>query len=191
MAPALGRLIAPSDDLPGAPLVADISYSLWQRAFGGDPKLVGRDTLFNGTKCTVIGVMPRDFHFPPGEVDPPESWVPLQLDPAKPGGRGSHNFYLLGRLRPGVNVDQARAEFSSYVRASGEHASPKEHTFDAKNHTIVTYPLQDEVAGGVRPALLMLLGAVGFVLLIACANVASLLLARAEAREREVESAVH
>jgi putative ABC transport system permease protein len=184
--PVLGRLIAPSDDLPGAPLTADISYRLWQRAFGGDPRIVGRDTLFNGTKCTVVGVMPRDFQFPPGEVDPPEIWVPLQLDPAKPGSRGSHNFYLLGRLKPGVNIEQARAEFTSYVRASGEHASPKEHNFDPKNHTIVTYPLQDEVVGGVRAALLMLLGAVGFVLLIACANVASLLLARAEAREREV-----
>ncbi|HXJ91924.1 MAG TPA: ABC transporter permease [Terriglobia bacterium] len=186
VAPALGRLITSSDDLPGAPLTADISYGLWQRAFGGDPRIVGRETLFNGTKCTVIGVMPRDFQFPPGEVDPPEIWVPLQLDPAKPGSRGSHNFYLLGRLKPGVNIEQARADFTSYVRASGEHASPKEHTFDPKNHTIVTYPLQDEVVGSVRPALLMLLGAVGFVLLIACANVASLLLARAEAREREV-----
>ncbi|HUI40359.1 MAG TPA: ABC transporter permease [Terriglobia bacterium] len=186
VAPALGRLIAPSDDLPGAPLVADISYGLWQRAFGGDPKVVGRDTLFNGTKCTVIGIMPRDFNFPPGEVDPAESWVPLQLDPAKPGSRGSHNYYLLGRLKPGVTIQQARAEFSNYERASAEHASTKEHHFDPKRHTIVTYPLQDEVVGGIRPALLMLLGAVGFVLLIACANVASLLLARAESREREV-----
>src|SRR5215469_11357521 len=186
VAPALGRLIAPSDDLPGAPLTADISYGLWQRAFGGDARIVGRETRFNGTKCTVIGVMPRDFNFPPGEVDPPEIWVPLQLDPAKPGDRGSHNFYLVGRLKFGVNIEQARAEFASYVRASGEHASPKMHTFDPENHTIVTYPLQDEVVSGVRPALLMLLGAVGFVLLIACANVVSLLLARAEAREREV-----
>ncbi|HEY6291530.1 MAG TPA: ABC transporter permease [Terriglobia bacterium] len=186
VAPLRGRLIAPSDDLPGAPLVVDISYGLWQRAFGAEPGIVGRETLFNGAKCTVIGVMPKDFHFPPGEVDPPEVWVPLQLDPAKPGDRGSHNFYLLGRLKPGVTPPQAQAEFASLVRAWGERGSAKDHHFDPKNHTIVSYPLQDEVVGGVRPALLMLLGAVGFVLLIACSNVASLLLARAEAREQEV-----
>ncbi|HLW78727.1 MAG TPA: ABC transporter permease [Terriglobia bacterium] len=186
VSPARGRLIAPADDLPGAPLTADISYGLWQSAFAGDPGVVGRDTLFNGARCTIIGVMPPDFHFPPGEVDPPQVWVPLQLDPAKPGGRGSHNFYLLGRLKPGVTIQQARAEFLGYERASAEHASANNHHFDPKNHTLVTYPLQEEVVGGVRPALLMLLGVVGFVLLIACANVASLLLARAEAREREV-----
>ncbi|MGH9431444.1 MAG: ABC transporter permease [Terriglobia bacterium] len=184
--PASGRLITRSDDAPGAPLVADISYGLWKRAFGGDLGIIGHDTLFNGIKCTIIGVMPRDFHFPPGEADPPEVWVPLQLDPAKPGGRGSHNFYLLGRLKPGVTTQQAQAEFQSLVNAWGKAGSAKEHHFDPKNHTIVSYPLQEEVVRTIRPAIVMLLGAVGFVLLIACGNVASLLLARAEAREREV-----
>ncbi|MGH9453991.1 MAG: ABC transporter permease, partial [Terriglobia bacterium] len=184
--PASGRLIAPSDDAPGAPLVADISYGLWKRAFGGDLGIIGHDTLFNGIKCTIIGVMPKDFHFPPGEVDPPEVWVPLQLDPAKPGGRSNHNYYLLGRLKPGVTTQQAQAEFQSLVNAWGKAGSAKGHHFDPTNHTIVSYPLQKEVVRTIRPALLMLLGAVGFVLLIACGNVASLLLARAEAREREV-----
>ena len=187
VAPMMGRLIAPADDEPTAPVVADISYGLWRSVFGGDPQIIGRQTLLDGQKCTVIGVMPRGFEFPPGEIDPPQLWSPLQLNPAKPGGRGSHNYYLLGLLKPGITPSQAHSEMQAYVTASTEaHKSPGEHYFNTKNHTLISFPLQGEVVSNVRPALLMLLGAVAFVLLIACVNVANLLLARAESRRREI-----
>ncbi len=188
VSPMMGRLIAPADDAPGAPVVADISYGVWKSVFGSDPQIVGRKTVLDGQQCTVIGVMPRGFEFPPGEVDVPQIWSPLQLDPAKPGERGSHNYNLLGQLKADVTAQQAQAEIDAYVRASGEAhpPTPHQHFFNPKFHTIVSYPLQGEVVGSVRPALLMLLAAVGFVLLIACVNVANLLLARAEARRREI-----
>jgi predicted permease len=186
VAPISGRLIAASDDVPGATAVADISYGTWQTVFAGDPNVVGRETRLDGLKCTIIGVMPKGFQFPPGEQDPPQVWSALQLDPANPGGRGSHNYYLLGRLKPGASVAQAQGELQSLVQSYGEKRAPKTHSFDPKNHTIVSFPLQAEVVSSVRPALLMLLGAVAFVLLIASVNVANLLLARAEARRREI-----
>ncbi len=187
VAPMMGRVITPADDEPTAPVVADISYGLWRSVFGGDPQIIGRQTLLDGQKCTVIGVMPRGFEFPPGEIDPPQLWSPLQLNPAKPGGRGSHNFYLLGLLKASTTPSQAQSEMQAYVTASTEaHKSPGEHYFNTKNHTLISFPLQSEVVSNVRPALLMLLGAVAFVLLIACVNVANLLLARAESRRREI-----
>jgi putative ABC transport system permease protein len=186
VAPVKGRLLAASDDIPGAPVVADLSYGTWQTIFASDPDIVGRETQLDGLKCTIIGVMPRGFQFPPGEQDPPHVWTALQLDPAKPGGRGSHNYYLLGRLKPGVNPAEAQGELASLVQSYGEKRAPKTHSFDPKNHTIVSFPLQAEVVASVRPALLMLLGAVAFVLLIASVNVANLLLARAEARRKEI-----
>ena len=184
--PLLGRTISPEDDDPKATAVVDISYGLWQRVFGGNRDVVGKEILLNGQKAIVIGIMPRGFAFPPGEIDPPEVWTALQIDPAKPGGRGSHFLYLLGRLKPNVSPQQAQAEFEALVKYQGENGSAKEHHFRPDGHTIVSYPLQSEVVSNVRPALLMLLGAVCFVLLIACVNVANLLLARAEARQREI-----
>jgi putative ABC transport system permease protein len=186
VSPIAGRLIAQSDDVPGAEAVADISYGTWKSVFAGDPNVVGRETHLNGLKCTVIGVMPKGFQYPPGEQDPAQVWTALQLDPAKPGGRGSHNYYLLGRLKPGVSAAAAQGELASLVQSYAEHRAPKTHSFDPEKHTIVSFPLQAEVVSGVRPALLMLLGAVAFVLLIASVNVANLLLARAEARRREI-----
>ncbi|PYT88663.1 MAG: hypothetical protein DMG36_23730 [Acidobacteria bacterium] len=181
-----GRLISPSDDAPGAQVVADISYGTWQSVFAGDPNVVGRETYLDGLKCTVIGVMPKGFRFPPGEQDPAQVWTALRLDPANPGNRGGHNYYLLGRLKPGVTAGQAQGELASLVQSYGEKKVPKVHGFHPKTHTIVSFPLQAEVVSSVRPALLMLLGAVAFVLLIASVNVANLLLARAEARRREI-----
>jgi|tagenome__1003787_1003787.scaffolds.fasta_scaffold20982568_3 predicted permease len=186
VSPIMGRLLSESDDQPGAPKVADISYGTWRSAFGGDPAIVGRETQLDGKKCTIIGVMPKDFQFPPGEEDPAQVWAPLQIDPANPGGRSSHNYYLIARTKPGVSPAQAQGELQSLVQYYDEHRAPKTHSFSIKNHTLVSYPLQSEVVASVRPALLMLLGAVAFVLLIASVNVANLLLARAEARRREI-----
>lgn len=186
VAPFKGRLISQDDDITGAPLVADISYGTWQTVFGGDSDILGRETQLDGVKCTIIGVMPKGFQFPPGEAEPSNLWAPLQLDPTKPGNRGSHNYYLLGRLKNGFSPQQAQSELAALVQAYDERRVPKTHSFSLKDHTIVSFPLQDEVVSNVRPALLMLLGAVAFVLLIASVNVANLLLARAEARRREI-----
>jgi putative ABC transport system permease protein len=186
VAPILGRTITPEDDDPKSNAVVNISYGLWQRVFGGRRDIVGKEVQLNGQKAAIIGVMPKGFAFPPGEIDPPEVWTALQLDPAKPGGRGSHYLYLLGRLKPNVSAQQAQAEFEALVRHWGEIAPAKGHSFRLDRHTLVSYPFQSEVVSNVRPALLMLLGAVCFVLLIACVNVANLLLARAESRQREI-----
>jgi len=167
-------------------VVADISYGNWQTTFAGDPHIVGRETYLGGLKCIIIGVMPKSFQFPPGEQEPAQIWTAMRLDPANPGNRGGHNYYLLGRLKTGVAAGQAQGELASLVQSYGEKKVPKVHSFHPKNHNIVSFPLQAEVVSSVRPALLMLLGAVVFVLLIASVNVANLLLARAEARRREI-----
>lgn len=184
--PVIGRLLSPEDDGPGVPRTVVISSGLWQSAFGGDPKVLGREVLFDGVKTTIVGVMPKDFQFPPGETVPAEVWTPLQLDPTKPGNRGGHGYYLLGRLKPGVSLEAARQEALQYESALGSKDSMKEHFLHPKNHPLVMYGLQSEVTGSVRPALLAMFAAVCFVLLIACGNVANLLLARAESRQREI-----
>ncbi len=184
--PLMGRLLTPEDDRPNQPLTAVISYALWQRAYGGDPGILGRDIRLNGNPCNVIGVMPPSFAFPPGEIVPSELWLPFQIDPAQPGNRGGHFLAVVGRLRPGTSLAQAEGEMTRYVRHSSETIARANHPFDPKVHTIVLAGFQDEVVRGVRRAMLVLLGAVVFVLLIACVNVANLLLARSEARRREI-----
>jgi len=183
--PMLGHLITREDDVPGAPPVIILSYGLWKRAFAGDPNIIGKDTYANNAKATVIGVMPKEFVFPPGAVDQTEAWAALQLNP-KSTNRSGHNFNVLGRLRSGVTLAQAREEMSLLVARWGEAESPHNHVLSPKNHPVTMYPFYDEVIGGVRKAMLMLLGAVMFVLLIACVNVANLLLARSESRQREI-----
>lgn len=96
--PALGRNLSDQDDAPGAPPVATISYGLWQRVFGGERAIVGREILLNGRKCTIVGVMSREFRFPPGELDASDVWTPLQIDSAHPGDPTNHTLSVLGRL---------------------------------------------------------------------------------------------
>ena len=186
VSPLLGRLIVPSDDEFGAPRVAVIGEGLWRRAFGADPGVINRDVQINGQKATIVGVMPAGFQFPPGEVEAPEIWTPMQINTSDPGSRGGHNLYLLGRLKEDVSLSQARQEMAQYVKEMGEKDTPSVHMFHPEKHSLIAFGLQGEVTGGVRPALLALLAAVAFVLLIACGNVANLLLARAEARQREI-----
>lgn len=184
--PALGRLLSVDDDRPNAPGSAVLSYDLWQRAYGGDPHVLSRDIRLDGSTCTIVGVMPRGFNFPRGEGNPSELWSTLQLDPAKPGIRGSHYLSILARLRPGVSMAQAQSEMHRYEIHSSQTMTRQQHPFDPVQHPIVLAGFQDEIVHTVRPAMLVLLGAVAFVLLIACVNVANLLLARSEARRREI-----
>jgi predicted permease len=182
--PAQGRNFMAEEDRNGGPNVALISYGLWQRAFGGEDNIIGKQIQVNSQSTTVVGVMPRDFAFPPGSNDPVELLVPFQFDPANPGGRGSHFLSVIGRLKPGVNIEQARAELGSLM-AGWRSENRAQHLLNPQGHPVVLLPLHEDVVGAARLAVLMLMGAVGFVLLIACVNVANLLLARAEARHRE------
>lgn len=185
VAPLLGRTIQASDDVPGAPRVLLLSYSEWRNAFGGEKSVIGRSVYLDGAQVTVIGVMPRGFTFPPGEMEPAQIWSPAQLDP-KSTNYGGHMFNVLGRLRDGVTIEQARSEMHALVTQLGRAESDKHHVLSSKDHPVTMYPFHDELIGGVRRSMFVLLGAVVFVLMIACVNVANLLLARSEERQREI-----
>lgn len=182
--PALGRNFTAEEDVRGGPNATIISYSLWQRLLGGNADVIGKELRINARPFTIVGVMPQGYVFPPGTNDPVDVWVPFQFDPANPGGRGSHFLYVIGRLNPGATIAQARSEMDM-LQAAWRRDNRAQHLFDAKNHPVLMFPLHEDIVGAAKPAVLTLLGAVAFVLLIACANVASLLLARSEARHRE------
>ncbi len=185
VSPFLGHLPSNAEDRPGGAKVLLLSYSEWKAAFAGDPAVVGRSVYMNGERGTVVGVMPREFTFPPGEPDPAQVWTLLQLNPNSTS-YGGHNFNALGRLRPGVSLAQARGEMAQLLRLWGASESRKNHVLSSKGHPVTMYPLHEEIVGGVRRSMEVLLGAVVFVLLIACVNVANLLLARSEGRQREI-----
>jgi predicted permease len=180
--PLLGRTFAPDEDLPNAAPTVILSYDTWRNVFGGDPSIVGRAVDKDGSKTTVVGVMPEGFDvFDAGA----EVFEPIGMDPAdRTNRRGNHLLHLVGRLRAGVTIEQARAELDTLVR-TWRDVVPRGHVPGYPNHQLLMNPLQEDLVGGARTALLVLQGAVGFVLLIACANLANLLLARAESRHRE------
>ena len=178
--PLSGRLFEASDSLPGAPPVVILSWELWQRSFGGDATVVGRKVLVNNRSTEVVGIMPRGHDVHDQKV---ELWQALTVNEAQPG-RGGHFLYMIGRLKDDVSYEQATAD-AEQLMARWNVITPQGHVPDPKIHRIRFDPLKDDIVGSVKTALLILQGAVAFVLLIACANLANLLLARAESRQRE------
>ena len=180
VSPALGRTFNPDEDQPGRERVVVLSNRLWQRRFAGDPQLVGRQITLDGESYTVIGIMPPEFQFAPFWATRAELWSPLNLAP-RANNRGGQSLRVFARLKPGVTRSAAQADVATIFRRL-EQEFPQTN----KGLALSVEPLHEQVVGKTRPALLILFGAVSFVLLIACANVANLMMARATSRQKEI-----
>ena len=190
VSPVLGRWFDASEDRPqpptpgqivGEPSVVVISYDVWQRAFGGDKRIIGRKVELDAIPVTVIGVMPKGFDF----LDGIEAWVPGHFDPALPR-RASHVAHVVVRLAPGATLASLNEELASLNKEWGKRDTDGFHSISDAEHPMMAVPFQADLVGSLATTLWLLQGAVLFVLLISIVNVANLLLARAETRTREV-----
>ncbi len=180
--PVRGRLFTANDYVPGSEDVAVISNTTWQKDFAGADSLLGRVIKIDGVPTRIVGIMPPGYDLHDGQI---EIWLPLTIDPKQLSTqRSSHFLYLVGRLKQGVTIERARGDLESML-AQWRALSGNNHAPDTKNHRLQIHPLKADLVGGVGAALWVLQGAVGFVLLIACANLANLLLARSESRQKE------
>jgi len=176
--PILGRIFTPEEDQYGQHQVVILSHGFWKRRFGADPAIIGKAVSLDDSSYTVVGIMSPHFQFLSPHVD---LWVPIAFNPSfELANRGQHSFEVVGRLKPGIVIEDAQAEFGAIAKRL-ELQFPDSN----KGWGIELQPLQERGISNVRPMLLILLGAVGFVLLIVCANVANLLLARANTRQKE------
>lgn len=183
--PLLGRVFTRDEDRPNAPQVALLGYPLWQARYGGDPGVVGRTVMINDVSTEVIGIMPEGFRLPTDFTDdaeePTQMWMTLRMDEANLS-RGSHGLFAAGVLAPG----QTAATASEELKAIATRLTEQGFYPPAMKFSAFAVSLDEEIRGGVRPAMWLLMGAVGFLLLISCANVANLLLVRGDARVREM-----
>ncbi|MEK6408920.1 MAG: ABC transporter permease [Acidobacteriota bacterium] len=177
--PAIGRTFLEEEDQPGRDKVVLVSNGLWRNRFGSDPALLDKTIGLSGESYTIVGIMPPGFQFP----EKADLWVPLAINRAQLDNRGSHGLEVVARLNPAVTLPQAQADLTN-IAATLEQRYP--NSYSDSGWGLYPVSMLDEVVGNIRPALRILLGAVAFVLLIACANVANLLLARATVREKEI-----